>query len=206
MTKKIKIVKRYKQLPPPYFEGVVEEIKRQTDRGVAIIATAFLDLLLRHAIEKRMRLDPELHDLIFENRGPLQEFFSRIQVAFALKYIDLRILKDIRNAFAHSAEALDFNQEDIAKKCRELWFPRHIFYEGETVATAPSTPRDLFIRSMSLIADGLIEAEIGDGRIPVPDTFIQMGPPHYKRPPPLPKKRPQRPSQGHPRSTKKTDQ
>jgi Mannitol repressor len=212
MSKKIKIAKRHTQLPMPHFARAMEEIENQTDRGAAIAGTAFLDLLIRHAIEKRMRYDPDLQDRLFENRGPLQDFSARFQLAFALKfigsgaYMDLCILRDIRNAFAHSVEPLSFDRDDIAEKCKSLWFPRKILYENER--TPPETARALSIRAVKLIADGLIEAEARAGRIPIPDTFIQLGPPWppYQPSPSSPKKPKVRFSRDHPIPSKKTDQ
>jgi hypothetical protein len=192
MVKRIKIIKRHEHLPKPTYVLAIAEVNNQTDRGAAIAGTAYLDLLLRNHLEKRMRLDPDLHDLLFENRGVLQDFSARIQVAFAFKfvgsgaYLDLCILRDIRNAFAHSADAFGFDREDIAAKCDQLWYPRHIQYEKRP---RPASPREKFIRAVELLADGLIEAEIRAGRIPIPDTFIQMGPvwpPPKQRP--LPRK------------------
>jgi DNA-binding MltR family transcriptional regulator len=61
-----------------------------------------------------------------ENRGPLQVFGARIQIAFAIgiygrhAYEDLCIVKDIRNAFAHSADAMDFSHSDVAERCKDF--------------------------------------------------------------------------------------
>lgn len=208
MGKKIKIAKRHHELPTPYYVHVMEEIHRQTARGAAIAGTAFLDLLLRTALEKRMHPYPDIQDSLFENRGALQDFSARIQVAFAFKiigtgaYMDLCILRDIRNAFAHSAEAFDFDREDIAEKCRSLWYPRKVSYENKPM---PTTPRDIFIRAVRLLADGLTDDRPpGPGRLAIPSTFIQLGPPW--RPPTSPKKQKIRLSRGHPTQTKKNEQ
>jgi hypothetical protein len=180
MSKKIKIATRHIELPKPYFVHAMAEIKAQTPRGAAIAGTALLDLLLRTAIE----------------------------VAFAFKiigsgaYLDLCILRDIRNAFAHSAEAFDFERPDIAEKCKALWYPHHVRYEKwpET-----ETSRDTYTLAVMLLADGLTEyVPPTPGQIPRPSTFMQLGPPW-----PLPasrKKQKIRPSRGGPARNKKTDQ
>jgi DNA-binding MltR family transcriptional regulator len=208
MSKKIKIATRHIELPKPYFVHAMAEIKAQTPRGAAIAGTALLDLLLRTAIESLMRQDQEIQNLLFENRGALQDFSARIQVAFAFKiigsgaYLDLCILRDIRNAFAHSAEAFDFERPDIAEKCKALWYPHHVRYEKwpET-----ETSRDTYTLAVMLLADGLTEyVPPTPGQIPRPSTFMQLGPPW-----PLPasrKKQKIRPSRGGPARNKKTDQ
>ena len=165
------------------------EVNRQTARGAAIAGTAFLDLLLRAVLEKQMRPRTQIQNTLFENRGALQDFSARIQIAYAFKmigygaYSDLFILRDIRNAFAHSADPFDFDREDIASMCKALWYPRHITYENRTV---PVTPRELFVRGVELLADGLSEpVRNRPGYIPLPPTFIQAGPvgPPQPRPP-----------------------
>jgi hypothetical protein len=60
------------------------------------------------------RRDANLLKLLFDDRGPLQPFGSRIHLGYALGiygggvYADLKTIKDIRNAFAHAAEDIDF--------------------------------------------------------------------------------------------------
>jgi hypothetical protein len=184
MSHKIKVIKRHKELPTPQYVHAMAEINGQTARGAAIAGTAYLDLLLRSALERHMRQYPELQDALFENRGHLQNFSARIQVAFAFKiighgaYLDLLILRNIRNAFAHSADAFDFNRADIAALCDELWYPSHIQYSGRGM---PSSAREKFIRSVEFLADGLLEAEARtkpEHGLHLPATFIQLGPPY----------------------------
>jgi DNA-binding MltR family transcriptional regulator len=129
--------------------------KIRTIRAVAIIGAAYLDLLLRDVITTRLLPDHKLMTELFENRGPLQDFGSRIQVAYALRvcgraaYKDLRIIKDIRNAFAHSAEPMDFSHKDVTKLCDDLWYPKKIAVLKEP---EPHTPREKYIRAIYLLA------------------------------------------------------
>jgi DNA-binding MltR family transcriptional regulator len=203
MGKKIKIARRYIDLPKPYYVHAMEEVHSQTARGAVIAGTAFLDLLLRTALERLMRPLPDIQNVLFENRGALQDFAARIHAAFAFKiigtsaYSDLCILKDIRNAFAHSAEKFDFDRPDIAALCESLWFQKHVHYEGKP---DPKTPRDMFVRDVQFIADGLID--IFSQR---PDSFIQMGAPWVAAPSSSPKKQHVRPSRGRPATTQKTE-
>jgi len=73
---KIKHAKKFRDLPAPRHAAVMAEIEneRQTDRGVAIIGAAYVDLVLRDVIAARLIRDDELMGLLFENRGPLQDF------------------------------------------------------------------------------------------------------------------------------------
>jgi hypothetical protein len=67
-------------------------------------------------------------------------------------YRDLLIIKNIRNAFAHSAESMDFEHAEVAKLCKDLWFPQKISCSGYP---APATSKELFIRAIELLTDGL---------------------------------------------------
>jgi DNA-binding MltR family transcriptional regulator len=157
---KIKLAKTFIDLPTPRHAAVMNEIEdaKQTDRGIAIVGAAYIDLVLREAITAKFNVqdDKELLTSLFENRGPLQDFASRIHVAFALgacgraAYNDLRKIKDIRNAFAHSAQAIDFQHEEIAQLCADLWYPKTIHI---TNRPDPQTPRERYIRAVGLMTD-----------------------------------------------------
>jgi hypothetical protein len=155
-----------------------------------------IDIWLRQLIESAMRPDADLK-AIFENRGALDSFSNRITIAFALKligtglYFDLRILRDIRNAFAHAPEALDFDNAEIKAKCDALWLPQKIKYQGRE---DPKSPREKFIRATTLILDAINEylfrMESG-----LKSDFIQIGPPLNQTQASPPKQRKTRVSQ-----------
>ncbi len=197
MTKRIKIAKRHNDLPTPRFPTAMTEVNSQTPRGAAIAGAAYLDLLLRSAIEKLMRDDHDIQTTLFENRGGLQGFSTRIQLGYALKiyewqaYQDLSTIRDIRNAFAHSAEKIDFDREDVALLCNRLWFPEHVDYWDKP---KPTDPRSKFIRGVELMADGLLEEILQHSLV---QHFLQMGP---KKPMPVasPKEKRMRRSQNRP--------
>jgi DNA-binding MltR family transcriptional regulator len=58
--------------------------------------------------------------------GPLNNFAGKIEIAFMFELIDgevhadLRRIKTIRNAFAHTTSYVYFESEHIAKHCQEL--------------------------------------------------------------------------------------
>jgi DNA-binding MltR family transcriptional regulator len=91
--------------------------------GQALLGAAILDSWLRAAILTKMRpkLSKIKQDRLFDGFGPLAEFAAKIEVAFALDKIDddiyakLRIIRDIRNEFAHSPIECNFFKGEIAK-------------------------------------------------------------------------------------------
>lgn len=166
-------------LPTPRHPLVMAEIERQTDRGAAIIGAAYVDLVIREAITARMLPVPDVIKLLFENRGPLQDFGARIQMGFALgiygrrAYKDLGIVKDIRNAFAHSAEAMDFIHADVARLCASLWYPQKIISMNRPT---PKTPKELFVRAIEFLTDGMHENMMRRGRGLADSNFLMLGP------------------------------
>lgn len=205
MSSKIKHTKRHEDLPDPKHTLAMNEINSQTPRGAAIAGSALLDLLLRRAIEKRIRPDPETQNLLFQNRGPLQDFSARIQVAYALKmfewtaYSDLSIIRDIRNVFAHSVESFDFDRADISALCNKLWYPLTIPYGTRPM---PEKPLDIFIRAIELLADGFYEDINETTRYEAP-LFPRLGPP--APPPSSPNKQRKRYSLDHLTGNKKNE-
>jgi hypothetical protein len=176
MGKKIKIAKRHTDLPVPHHFVALDAIKwEKSDRGTVIVATAYLDLLLRGLLEKEMRQDEELLDTVFTNNGPLRDFSARIKLAHALNligtaaYADFNILRDIRNAFAHSAHILSFDTPNVAGMCRRLWYPVAPMINYGNSST-PTEPRDIFIRAVDMLSDGLNSSMLRK----TPDPFMLM--------------------------------
>jgi DNA-binding MltR family transcriptional regulator len=184
--KSIKHAKKFYDLPTPRHTAVMEEIEneKQADRAVAIVGAAYVDLVLRDAISTKLLRDEELMALLFENRGPLQEFGSRIQMTYALglcgraAYDDLRTIKSVRNAFAHSAEPIDFQHQDVARFCAALWYPKRIHVKNRP---DPQTPREQYVRAIALITD-MFHSDfmrrqrgmLGDPHIMAPGPSAQM--------------------------------
>ena len=175
---KVKHASELTDLPKPYHSTVMSQIAQETNRGVAIVGAAYVDLVLREAITMRM-VNASVAKEIFENRGPLQGFGAKIQIAYSLgvygdrAYKDLKLIKDIRNAFAHSAEAVEFENKIVESLCNELWFAKKINYGKRS---PPVTAREQFIREVELITDGLHE-NVGRQKQSISlSTFLMMGP------------------------------
>lgn len=112
----------------PEFKGfiyVVQNMDKETDRGMVLILSGFLEEVLLKAILAFM-VDGTDRKVLAEGPGaPLGGFSARISIAFALGLItaedsrDLGIVRSIRNDFAHEPGA-SFDREPIKNRCREL--------------------------------------------------------------------------------------
>ncbi|MBR1196223.1 hypothetical protein JQ634_27790 [Bradyrhizobium sp. AUGA SZCCT0240] len=89
--------------------------------GQALLSAAILDQELRTAILKKMRpkLANKKQERLFDGFGPLSEFAAKIEVAYALGQMDddtygkLRIIKEIRDKFAHLPKECTFFSPEI---------------------------------------------------------------------------------------------
>lgn len=125
------------RLPRTDVEGqsLVKELNEQTDRGVALIAGAIVELTLQHLIEMRfgrgeVRQEGKktsMPEAVFSTTGCLSSFRSKIDIAFCLQiigpvtYADLWNMIKVRNLFAHRIEQLRFeNDSEIKTRCDGL--------------------------------------------------------------------------------------
>lgn len=109
-------------------DGWFDEMENGTDRACALVAVSGVSNDLKPLISTKLRgLSEAEMDALFEGRGaPMQDFRSRIDMAYALRLIDkkvrdnLHILRRIRNAFAHSPSSLSFDHPLVAAECKKL--------------------------------------------------------------------------------------
>ena len=102
-------------------------LRKETDRGCALMAGEFLSNELAALLKRRFVHDAKACDAVLEDaNGPLASFSSRIEFAYLLGLIgpdarrELHLVRRIRNDFAHDYKPLDFSAEGIANRCREL--------------------------------------------------------------------------------------
>jgi len=130
----------------------IASLYQETDRGCALIATAFLDDALSELLKKNLIKDKKVSDRLFGSNQPFGYFSSKIDVACALGLIgkavrqNLHLLRKIRNDFAHVADPIGFEHPPIKSRCYEL-----------TLHTLESNakPRKIFTRVVSSILAAL---------------------------------------------------
>jgi hypothetical protein len=108
----------------PFFDA----LKGESDRAAAVLAAAFLESALEELLRKA--IVPNASKDLFRSFGPLSSFGGKIDVSHALGLIndeerdDLRIVKSIRNDFAHDADhALSFASGAVKDRVMALWHP-----------------------------------------------------------------------------------
>jgi DNA-binding MltR family transcriptional regulator len=110
------------------YQSFVTEFHAESDRSAIVIAGSFaesyLATYLRHFMIDSKEENKEIERL-FEV-GPLASFDARINLAYAFRLIspqhrdDLRLIKDIRNRFAHSPRSISLAREDIQEMIKAL--------------------------------------------------------------------------------------
>jgi hypothetical protein len=111
------------------YNRATKDIKRQRDRGAAIIAAALLEDHLVAAIKARLERHPIVENKMFNGYGSLASFSARIDFGLLLGLYDSKVCKqlhrirNIRNEFAHNVEATTFESQRIRDLCAHLALP-----------------------------------------------------------------------------------
>lgn len=97
------------------------------DTSIVIMSVTVLEDWVASAIKTKMRsLGNTMDERLFRGYGPLSTFAAKIDIGYALNLFgqethnDLRALKDIRNAFAHTPDPLFFRSTQLAPLFQKL--------------------------------------------------------------------------------------
>ncbi len=107
------------------FASFLPKLNEESDRGMVLIATSFIDELLRRTLLAFMIEGKTGVSLVEGDRAPLGTFATRSAAAFALGLINAREkqeadrLRQVRNRFAHQVH-VSFDDEKIATLCAQL--------------------------------------------------------------------------------------
>lgn len=130
--------------------AIFEELKIQSDRGIAIVGAACVEESLTAAIHSFLHEDKQAAKRLFDVSGPLAAFSAKIDLASMLGMTSRRIKSDlhsirgIRNEFAHQVMRLEslkppsFTTPSIADRCMGLSCIAHQKYP---------TPKDAYIQA-----------------------------------------------------------
>jgi DNA-binding MltR family transcriptional regulator len=108
------------------FKSVVEGLSKESDRGCALFAAAYLDEALARLLKTRMVQHPDMKQDLFISQAPLGAFSARIKMVYYLGELGederkmLDIIRGIRNHFAHHFEVTSFSDQSIRDRCGNL--------------------------------------------------------------------------------------
>ncbi|MDP2983749.1 MAG: MltR family transcriptional regulator [Candidatus Latescibacter sp.] len=138
-----------------------DEFRQETPRAAVIISGAFLDSLLRDLIASFMiDEDNVVGELLGSDKNsetPLSSFGTRIKTAYCLgliskaEYNDLKIIKKIRNKFAHKLHGYSFEEKEIVGLCNSLQKPVIL----KVLPVIQKSHRDKFVITVSILANQL---------------------------------------------------
>jgi DNA-binding MltR family transcriptional regulator len=104
----------------------VEDFQKETDRGAALAAAAFLDDVLTAMLCAAFIDDPKTATRLLEYPGPISTFGARADLAYAMgllgpkMHADLKVIREIRNHFAHSHSPVTFDDPAVEGLCRRF--------------------------------------------------------------------------------------
>ncbi len=120
-----------------------------SDQALALLNATMVERTLEQVILSRMtRLKRKQRIELFEGMGPLSSFSAKIKMAHALAILgpramaDIEIIKEIRNAFAHSFHPLTFKRKEIAAYCNKLTAPKRVSGLSITPSSRPWPPTE----------------------------------------------------------------
>jgi DNA-binding MltR family transcriptional regulator len=155
------------------FEATITELAQNTDAGHALVTCAIINNWLEKLLITKMNpISNAVAKRIFGNYGALYELAPKADVAFAFGLIaqdilaDLRILKDIRNDFAHTEHLIHFDSSEISAHCRKFnGWKKDAMNRKLFAATAQRVITVLKMKTDALL---LLSALTGDPATPSP--------------------------------------
>jgi DNA-binding MltR family transcriptional regulator len=111
----------------PEIERIMDGLGDKDDIHIAITAVSILEATLERLIITRLtKSNKELLGKLFQNRGPISDFNSKILIAEALGILtgplaeELHSMRAIRNVFAHAKTHISFKDEPVAREVASL--------------------------------------------------------------------------------------
>lgn len=110
---------------------IVAELETYQPRALGIVTAAIVEDRLTTALKVRLSRHEAVAKSFLDYRGAAGSFSAKIDFGYLLEMYgadtrhDLHIIRDIRNKFAHTPAAKDFDYQSIADKCKSLKLPNN---------------------------------------------------------------------------------
>lgn len=111
------------------WKGLLQELSFgfPRDRGTAIVVVSYIEELIEEKLITFLNKgDEKIQKTLFERNGSFSTFSSKIDFLYCIGvvssqvYRDLDLFRKIRNEFAHGRPWLDFDDEKMMNRIREL--------------------------------------------------------------------------------------
>jgi mannitol operon repressor len=134
-------VRRLEETHPhlKHFGEFLEEFNKETERGAALAAAAFIDDLLQRILTAFLLNKSSADKLLSGSAAPVGTFSARIAAARALGLISeterhqIELIRKVRNEFAHQVK-MSFDDKKIEGLCSSMTY-RAKRYKDVTVST-----------------------------------------------------------------------
>jgi hypothetical protein len=147
----IKTLRQYSKgrISPLDMNALNAELDAESDRACIILMANILDDVLTYRLSKCLCFTPTdiESDYIFRFEGPLGTFSGRTEIGCLFGFIDdstyqaLNIIRELRNACAHSKRKMVFSDPHIANVTRRLAHP---------LGFVPAPPNDKLLKTFFL--------------------------------------------------------
>ena len=104
----------------------VEELRRESDRGLALVAAALIDDKLAETLRHFFCEGGSARKLIDDTNAPLGTFSARTEACFSLglidefEYAEIALMRRVRNEFAHAKHGMSFQTPRVQGLCSSL--------------------------------------------------------------------------------------
>jgi len=117
-----------KRHTPEDFEAIIAEMNEAPPRSAILVGTSLLEHALEDFIQASLRpaTSSAERNKLFSVDGILGSFSSKIWMAYFLRLIgpttrrELDIIRAVRNDCAHNMNAVSFEKDPTASRCRDL--------------------------------------------------------------------------------------
>jgi DNA-binding MltR family transcriptional regulator len=139
-----------------YFEVLLAEFGKESDRAAVILAASVADELLRTLLSAHLVPVTSSTDELFDGaNAPLGTFSSRIEMSYRLGLVsvkfarDLHLIRKIRNDFAHNIHGCSFDDARIKSRILELSKSHGIINRSPHRFLGEVLPRQAFLETAS---------------------------------------------------------
>ena len=135
------------------FVKLLAELEKESDRGVVLIMAGFLEQQLKDLLAGYLRYAASTSELL---SGALSTFSARTLACHAVglinddEYHDLKVIRKIRNDFAHEFSA-SFSEQSIKDRCNNFRHVAHPYGDEDHWPVEPDTRTKFTAPTLSLI-------------------------------------------------------